>query len=159
MGLYDAIDLDWFWDGDYGIGDDNDLKDTSDDYIRSLENDIMTVMKGEIADWQLHPTLAASLSDYQGEPNTRANGEKIRARTRSALIEANVVQAQDLTVRVVPVGYHEILIMISVTAVSTPNNRLELGTPVVINLLYDSIEKGIFFTPINQTDRDFRTGG
>lgn len=158
MGVYDSIDLDWSWDGDIDTGDDNDLKDTSDDYIRSLENEIMTVMKADFGDWQLNPTYAASLSDYQGEPNTRQTGESIRNRTENALVDSGLVENSDLNVRVTPVGYHEVLIMIQILAVSTPGNRLELGTPVVINLLYDTIEKGIFFAPIDQSERDYRTG-
>ncbi len=119
----------------------------------------MTIVKADIGDWQLNPTYAASLADFQGEPNTRNNGVRIENRIRDALINANVVQPEDLFVRVVPVGYHEVMIMINISATVTPNNRLELGEPVEINLLYDSMEKGIFFVPINQLDRDFRTGG
>ena len=48
MGFYDSIDLDWSWDGDFDTGDDNDLKDTSDDYIRSLETPLFKVRPGDI---------------------------------------------------------------------------------------------------------------
>lgn len=153
IALYDTVDLDWTWDGDFLRGNDGDLQDTSDDFIRSLENEIQSIVKSSTGDWFLHPARAADLSDYVGEPNTRKTGEVIQDRVKAALINSGVVQPHDLSVRVVPVGYHEVMIRISVNAISTPNNRLVVGTPVIATLLYDTMENGIFFLPTNENER------
>lgn len=153
MGNYDSIDLDWTWDGDFILGDDGDLKDTSDDLIRSLENEIMTLVKSETTDWEINPTFAADLSDFLGEPNSRENGGRIEDRVRLKLASTGLVLSGDMEVRVVPVGAHEIMIIISVQALATSGNRLVLGEPVTIRLLYDTIENSKFFFPLDQTTR------
>lgn len=156
MANYDSIDLAWNWDGDFVLGNDGDLADTSDDLIRSLENEIATLVKSETADWQKHPTFAIDLSDFLGEANTKESGERIEDRIRLKLISTKLVLSSDLGVRVVPIGPHEILIIIAIEALATPGNRLVFGESVVVKLLYDTIEDGIFFLPIDQTERRSR---
>ena len=132
---------------------DGDIADTSSDYIQSFKSEVMTVCKSEINDWKANPNYAATLSDFLGEPNTRENGKRIEERIVSALTSNNVVRREDLQVKVVPVNIHQVLIMIRIDAVSTPQNSLEVGEPVTVSLIYDSTENNIFFMPINQTDR------
>ncbi len=154
MANYDSIDLRWTWDGDYSCGDDGDLEDTSFDYIYSLIQEIQTIVKGEFKDWEKHPNLCADLNDYNGEPNTRATGDKIANRIKSKLVSGGLVRIEDLRVKVVPVHLHQVLVSISVQASPSPNNSLQLGQPVVVNTIYDSSEHSIYFLPENIPARD-----
>jgi hypothetical protein len=146
---YDSIDLDFSWDGDFFVGNNGDIADTKDDFIRSLENEIQTVVKSETLDWEKHPTIGATLSDFQGEPNTRAMGQAIEQRVVGRILDLSIVNPSDLAVRVVPVHIHQILIVITITAVATNGNRLEKGEPLVTSVLYDSSENSLFFLADN----------
>ena len=154
MGNYDTIDLDFTWDGDFTKGQDGDLGDTSDDYIRALVNTIRDLVKSEFGDWEKDPNFAGSLADFRGEPNTRAIGKTIEDRVKSRLSGSQVAQSQDILVKVVPVHANQILIVIRIQAISTPRNSLKPGEPVVVSLVYDSTEHDIFFLPPSQKDKE-----
>jgi len=153
---YDTLDLDFSWDGDLVLGSDGDLGDNRDDGIRSLENEIRTVVKSEMGDWQHHPSLGANLSEFRGEPNTREIGKKIEQRVVSSLTNTGIVRLEDLKVRVVPTSVHAILIIITVTAQATPYNRLSQGESIVVSLSYDSLEDSVFFLPPSRTEWEGR---
>lgn len=150
MANYDSVDLDFTWDGDYRVADDGDLMDTSDDYTRSFVNEITTVVKADVLDWELDPTIGSTLSDFVGEANTRDNGEAIEERVRLSLIDAGIVDPEDLFVRVIPLSIHRIMISISVLTLATPNNRLSTGEPIIVTLVFDTTEGGIFVQPISK---------
>lgn len=157
MANYDALDLDWTWDGDILVGDDGDLADNRSDLILSLENEIRTVLRSEFNDWELHPTLGANLSQFRGEPNSRKNGKAIEQRVTSKIISAGIIQPEDITVRVVPVGREQVMISVNIQATSTPGNRLAIGEPLSINLVYDSFEDSVFFLQTSKSERDARS--
>lgn len=145
MPNYDLVDLDWTWDGDYAVGDDGDVKDTSYDYLQSLQNEIGTVVKSELLDWEKDPTIGANLSDFNGEPNTRLLGEAIERRVENALTDIGVVNGGDLSVRVIPVGPHKVMIAVNVVAFASTRNRLTVSEPVSVNLVFDTSENGMVF--------------
>jgi len=149
MANYDSIDLDYTWDGDYRIADDGDIKDTTDDYTKSFVNEITTIVKADLLDWELEPTLGTNLSDFVGEANTRENGEAIEDRVRISLIDSGIVSPEDLFVRVIPLSIHRVMISIAVLTLATSNNRLSAGEPVVVTLVFDTTEGGIFVQPIS----------
>ena len=154
MANYDTIDLDFTWDGDFVKGLDGDLGDTSDDFIRSLMNEIRDLVKSDFGDWEKDPHFAADLNDFKGEPNTKKTGKTIEERVKSRITSAPLVQGQDVQVKVVPVHVNQILIAIRIQAIATPGNSLKLGEPIVVSFLYDSTEHDIFFLPPAQKDRD-----
>lgn len=155
MANYDSVDLDFTWDGDFSVGIDGDFADNKDDLIRSLENEIHTVMRSEFDDWEKHPNLGANLSEFRGEPNSRENGRRMEERIRSRLVAIRLVSDEDVDVRVVPVQIHQVLVMVAVRATSTPNNRLEAGQPVVVQFIYDSLEDSVFYLPPSELARNF----
>jgi hypothetical protein len=154
MANYDTIDIDFTWDGDFVKGKDGDLGDTSDDHIRSLVNEIQSVVKSVFKDWEKDPHVAGDLDDYKGEPNSKDTGRQIENRVKSRLVAVPLVQPQDVQVRVVPVHVNQIMVIIRIQAVATPNNSLKPGEPVVVTFLYDSMEHDIFFLPPAQKDKD-----
>ena len=157
MSNYDSIDLDFSWDGDFVEGIDGDLGDTRDDYIRSLESEIHSVMRSEVGDWELDPGVGANLSDYRGEPNNRITATALEDRIVSRIVAIGIVKPEDVKCRVIPVGRHQTMASLHVNATATPGNRLEPNEPLAINLLYDSLEDSIFFLDESQTKRNART--
>ena len=147
MGNFDTIDCLFSWDGDYSKGEDGDLGDTSSDRLLSLRQELLTVVKSEIGDWELDPQVGATLSDFLGEPNTRENGEALENRLRTKIIEVGIVQREDLDVKIIPVGISQILILVNVLVVATVENGLDITDAVSINLLYDTMENNLFFMP------------
>jgi len=143
MGNYDSIDLDWTWDGDYLRGSDGDIGDTSDNYLRSLENEIRTICQSSLSDWELDPFLGATLDDFVGEANTRENGQKIQDRVSHQIIDAGIVRPGDLYVKVFPVGIYKIMIMIQVRTQITPYNHLTTSDPITVNLVFDTREQSV----------------
>jgi len=156
MAFLDSLDLDVTFDQDYIIGQDGDLKDTSEDYLLSLENEIRTIVKSDTLDWIKHPMLGCNLLDFQGEANTRRIGGLIEDRVRSRILDIGIVPDSALGIRVSPVGEHEVIIIITIQATATPNNRLTPGDPLTITLTYDTIENSIFFIPRNPIKQQFR---
>jgi hypothetical protein len=146
-GNYDSIDFDWTWSGDYIIGDDGDVQDTSDDRLLSLVNEITTVVKSSVGDWAEEINVGADLDDFVGEPNTRATADDILSRLESSL--ALIINPNDLNVRVTPVHIHKVLIMISVQVKATPENNANPGDVITLSFVYDYFEKGIF-VPLGQ---------
>lgn len=142
---YNAIDLQYLWTGDFAPGSDGDFLDTSGDQIQSLIQEIQTIANSCLGDWEEHPQYAASLDDFIGEPNNRETSRLIIDRLRTALITNNIVRSQDLNVKIVPISRHQVLIIVSVEAVSTPNNSIVNGNPVVVTIVYDYQERGLFF--------------
>jgi hypothetical protein len=156
MALYDTIDLQWSWDGDISIGPDGDLADTKDDLIQSFVNEIQTVIKSEIGDWEQHPTLGANLSNFRGESNSRENARKMERQIISRLGGSGIVKSEDLAVRIIPTGRYEIMIMIRINAAATSRNSLRTGEPISVNLIYNSSEDSVFFLPETDLERSFR---
>jgi Fe2+ transport system protein FeoA len=153
---YDSVDLDFTWDGDYFVGKDGDIADTSDDLIRSLENEIHTVLRSEFGDWERDIVVGANMSEFRGEPNTRETGKQVEDRIRSRLVAIGIVQGEDLNVRVIPVGPHKVMIVIHINVTATSGNRLEIGEPLAVSLTYDSLEDSVFFLEVDQAERNAR---
>jgi len=150
---YDAYDCSWSWDGDLSVGEDGDLADNKDDAIQSLVNEIRTVIRSETGDWQFYPQLGADLSDFLGEPNNRETGKAIEDRIISSLVGLGIVTRGDLSVRVMPVEAHAVMITITVNAEATADNSLVVGEPILVSLVYDSIEDSVFFLSVGELER------
>jgi hypothetical protein len=82
-------------------------------------------------------------------------GKQIEKRITFSLISNNVVKPEDLEVRVVPVGIYEVAILIKISTMATNKNSLQLGQPVVLTVIYNSIEDGIWFRPQDQREREY----
>lgn len=139
---FDSIDLDFTWDGDLLLHDDGDLKDTSEDLLLSLRNEIQSIVKSNAGDWRESLEHGASLDDFIGDSNSRETARLIQDRVEQSL--RILGRLSDFSVRVVPVHIHRVLIIVSVSVMATPENRMRAGDSVVVSFLYDYLEKGIF---------------
>jgi hypothetical protein len=147
---YDSIDLDFTWDGDFLVDSQGDLKDTKEDILLSFRNEVFTVIKSSLKDWREEPGVGASLDDFVGEPNVADTGKAIEQRVRSALIV--ITSANDLNVRVIPVGVHKVLITITIQVLATPENGLTSGEALNVSFLYDYFERGTF-VPLDEMNK------
>ena len=145
-GNYDDIDMRWTWNGDYGLGLDGDLLDTSNDLLLSLIQDCHTVCASELKDWEIYPNLGANLDDFIGEPNTRSRALLIHDRVQLGLVGAGIVADRDLTVNVVPIHRHKVLIILTINVMPTAANGLSAQTGAVRTaLVFDFVEQGMLF--------------
>ena len=156
MANYDSIDLDWTWDGDYVLGDDGDIKDTSYDLLQSLRNELRSVLRSEFSDWELHPNLGANISEFRGEPNTREIGAIMEDRIRSKILSPGIVEPGDIQVKLIPVSSSTVMINILIQAAATPANNLTVGEPLAVTLLYDSLEDSVFFLAGSRAEIEYR---
>jgi hypothetical protein len=146
---YDSVDLSWSWSGDFLKGDTFDLSDTGSDTLQSFVDQVTVIASSCIGDWYVYPGRGASLEDFVGEPNSRAVGERLHDRLRVALTSTGVVSEEDLYIRIVPVQIHKILIMIFVDAIARATNRIGQGGTLQISLVFDTIQRGVFFSAAN----------
>lgn len=138
------------FDGDFLIDSAGDLKDTSEDLLLSIKNEILSYIKSDIGEWREHPNIGADLSDFVGESNTQRTAEAIQTRIKNTL--SLLVSASDLTVRVVPIGLHKVLVSLQLKVTATTGNRRRPGDTIVVSFLYDYFERGIF-VPIEQMNQ------
>jgi len=148
-GVYDDIDVRFAYNGDFLLGDDMDLKDTSDDTIDSMIEQLHDVAASAFQDWELYPNRGATLDDFVGEPNTRETGDRIHDRLKLSIIAAGILAEEDMEIKVIPVHINKVLVMIKVSAIATPTNSLGSGNNIVVKFVFDYLERGVFFW--NQT--------
>jgi len=140
---YDKVDLYWTFEGDFLVGPNGDLYDTSVDPLRSLVQEVKTRLKSEQQDWGFFPRVGAGISELIGEPNNRENAENGKAKIISALSRDGLVDASDISVKYVPVTRESILYRLSIAVASTAGNY---GTEhVQINLLYNYTDNNLHF--------------
>jgi len=145
-GLYDDIDIRFYWNGDFGLGHDGDFADTLEDGLLSLRQELHDICASALGDWELYPNRGAGLEDYIGEPNTRSVSESIHDRVRMAIIAAALVAEDDLEVRVVPVHRHKVLILLSVHVMPSAFNKMNAESSYLKTaLLFDFVEQGMLF--------------
>lgn len=145
MAIYDTIDLKWAWNGDFELGHDKDLADTSSDGLTSLIQELHTIGASDQGDWEIYERLGSGLADFVGEPNTRQTGEAIHDRIRLAITSFGLVAEEDLDIRVLPINRYKILIVIKVNATPTVNNNLEDSGGLITALVFDFLEQGVTF--------------
>lgn len=156
MALYDSIDLEWTWDGDYKFDEKGDVSDTSANYLNSIVQEVQTHIKSETLDWEKDITVGCNLSDFKGLPNNRETAKAIEDRIRSTLANQGIVKSGDLSIRVVPVHNNQVLILIRINAQPTTKNSLTPGEPLKIDFVYDNVENDIFFLADNTTAKRAR---
>lgn len=145
MANYDDIDLKFTYNGDYAIGHDGDLSSTEDDALQSLIQDVQSISNSDAGDWEFYPGRGATLSDFVGEPNSRTTGSAIHDRLKMALIAQGIVLNEDLDVKVVPISNTTVLIVVRIDAEPTPFNSLSEDKLLVVQLIFDFRERGVFF--------------
>ena len=149
----DNFDVTFSWNGDLDL-DAGDIRINKEDGLRSLREQIHSIVASSYRDWTIYPNLGASLDNFIGEPNSRKTGNAIKQRLFFALTSAGIVSPQDLEIKVVPVHVHKILIVINIKALSTPYNNLNSGDLVQVSFIFSTFEQQVYFMNRNVLDDD-----
>lgn len=140
---YDSTDLVFTTRGDYACFN-GDLASSEEDPLRSLYQEILTRVKSSLGDWEMYPSLGASLEDFIGEPNNKITAEAMKIRMTASLAKDGFLNTSDLNIQYIPVDDDRILFRISVKIAPTAinNNSTSLG----IRVLYNYKENNVFVT-------------
>ena len=122
---YDEIDLWWGMQGDYDVGDDGDIKDTSEDQLLWLRQQVTNIVRSVTGDWEFALQLGANLEDFIGEPNSRETAERMRKQLLGAIIRVTGIAANDIAIKIVPINYESLMILIAISALPTQDNSLK----------------------------------
>ncbi len=133
-------DLYWTLDGDFALGEDGDLKDTSFDVFRSMWQEMRTRCRSGLKDWAFHPRLGANLDELLGRTNNRATAEEGKTRVIAALTQGGFLPKSVIRVRYLPIGRHRLLYDITVTVTDPGSGRTRM---LKTQLLYDTAESGL----------------
>ena len=139
---YDSIDLLWTDDGDWAIGRDGDLADTSFDPLLAVSQDIYDRVKSDKKDYIESPRIGASLSDFVGEPNTADAGFQIEKRILSSLEYGKAISPSDVAVEAFPLNLETIGIRLSLAVKPTRWNKNSRRLNIVY--VYSYHENNIF---------------
>lgn len=132
-----ATDFYWTLDGDFALGADGDLRDTSFDPLRSTWQEMRTRVRSSTKDWAPWPSLGANLDELIGSPNNRITAEEGKTKIISALTMNGFMKKEQLNIRYVPITENRLVYFIRATVFvpSTIETRL-----LQLVLLYDTFE-------------------
>jgi hypothetical protein len=157
-GYYDIVDCIFDNNGDFMIGDDGDIADSRQDPLAGVIDYIRSIVRSNVGDWELNPSLASELTDFVGMPNTRDTGAQIESRVRTSIILGNVISASDVSVRVVPVRADTVLVLVSVRAIPTALNGLSNDGLIRIAFMLDVSLGEIVFIETEKVTNYFPVG-
>ena len=138
---YDRTDLYFTRRGDYTIGVDGDILDTSDDPLRSLVQECRSRLQSDKGDWVIYPGLGADLSQLIGEPNDKITAEGLKAKVIASLNQFGLVDTRDLSISYMPIGPSSILLRLAIQVASTDENYLTES--LKIQILYNYTDNNI----------------
>ena len=125
-------DLLWTADGDLYLDPDGD----GDIYVATeigdeiLSSAIIKRLASTEGDWQTVPSLGANLSDFMGLPNTAETAAYLHSRILNTLTQDLLIRSADITLQIVPIGPHELLVVLLVKAIAA-------SEPAVIGFSFD----------------------
>ena len=120
---YDGVDFLWTNDGDFVLGHDGDLADTLSDPLLAVAQDIYDRCKSDIGDFSESTLVGATISDFAGEPNNRANGKRLKLRIHQTLQSYGVLKPADISVDTFPVSMSQIAAEVTLRVAFSRANR------------------------------------
>ncbi len=141
---YSSTDLFWTNRGDWALDNRGDLMDTSYNPLRSIVQEIRSIMEADTGDWAVYPQIGADLDSFLGEPNNRALAQEITARIKLAITSGNLIRSNDLLVDIIPVSNRMVRIQLRVNVAGTSGLEENIEW-LVVGYLMDTIERGIMF--------------
>jgi len=121
---YDSTDLKWNWNGDFSLDESGDLSSNDTDFLESIEQEILTIVKSSKGDWKFHPNIGADLWRFKGEANTRENANKLKTEIKKAIVFSGIALESDVIVDVNAISLDMLYVSIFLKATPTLNNRL-----------------------------------
>ena len=142
MTFYDGIDLLWTDDGDFCLGRNNDMADTSHDPLLAVAQDVYDRCKSDKGDYSELANIGASLSDFVGEPNTRDNAKLIEKRTFNAMKVGGPISPSDISLRSFPISKHTLGMVVTLAVQPTQWNKKSQF--IRMHLLYSYSENNVY---------------
>lgn len=138
---YDKIDLYWGRHGDFVLGNEGDLLDTSTDALRSLVQEVRTRIQSSQGDWKVYPDIGANLPDLVGEPNNKITAESGKAKITAALAQYGLLASNDIDISYMPLDEKTILYRLKIKTMATAENRTcnSLKIDIVYNYQDDNL--------------------
>ena len=139
---YDSIDLLWTDDGDYAVGRDGDIADTSFDPLLAIAQDVYDRVKSDLGDYSENQKIGASLADFTGETNTRERGKQIEKRVFNSMRPGGDINLGDISVTAFPISKHSISVRFRLSVQPTAWNR---GSRLLDRVfIYSFVENNVF---------------
>lgn len=114
MALYiEQPDFLWSADGDLVLDTDGDMAGTENYLYRATVQRIITRLTSARGEWILQPTIGGDLQIFYGKPNTRVIGQQLKDRVINTLAEDGLLSRNQYRVDIVPIGEHEILVLLA----------------------------------------------
>jgi hypothetical protein len=131
--MYEALDLYCSGNGDLMISADGDLKDTSADDYRSLQQEISTRLKANQADWAVHPDLGANLDNLIGKMNTPETAQQVQAQIESAL-SSGLINSSHIQTNAVPLSLETLGLLLNVQVGPWQDTSKTVSVPIFFQL-------------------------
>ena len=124
MALQNGHDALWTMNGDL-VKDGGGGIQTTHKYqpFLSKRQIIRNRIKAETNDWYSYKAMAANITTYIGQMNTKQTGKALEAAIKRALTYDNFINLDDLQVQAVPLTQKAIAIRIKVRASAPPNQQ------------------------------------
>lgn len=121
-----ARDIQTTDDGDLVVGANGDF--TLASAARTVVQDIVFRIRTEANDFRIHPTLGADIAKYQGQKNSRAVADRIKAAVFKALVADGRFRASTVAVEVVPIEVDEVVLLVAIRDII---DGIVAGAPLV----------------------------
>ena len=109
------VDLHFTEAGDFTLGENGDIKDTTGIPYRGFIQRVLTRVMASKGDWILEPLLGVSLNSFVGQPNTKATATKIRDRIVGELLKEDLIRGSELLVDIFPIANNAIAIAVIIS--------------------------------------------
>jgi len=140
--IYDRTDYFFSYDGDFAVGPDKDIMDTSYDPLRAAHQEILSRIRSDKGDWVYNPAIGATLSRFVGMPNTQETANAMRQAMLASLQYDNTVDISDVKIQIVPVAFDMVAIRIELAYIRTRQNAN--SSPVTLTFLYDYQDNNVY---------------
>lgn len=137
---YDSVDCFWSSRGDYCI-DAGDIKDTENDPLRSLYQELRTRQGSDQGDWSLNPNLGSSISDFIGYPSNKQTAESIKTRLIACLTRDGYINSNDIEIKYIPISNNTIMFRTKIYVQPTLKNGN--SEYLILQGLYNSEENQV----------------
>ena len=142
MTYYDGVDLLWSDDGDYILGRNGDIGDTSFEPLLAVIQDCYDRIKSDKGDYAESPKIGASLSDDVGEPNDAETALDIQKRIMNAMSIGTSINPGDVSIQIFPVNIHQVAVKFRLAVQpSSWNNKAKTAQ---LYLLYCYHENNVY---------------
>lgn len=132
------VDLKWSYVGDFTIFK-GDLEDTSKVFGEAFIQEVRSRISDHIGSWATKPNIGSNIDEFEGLPNTKETGERLKADLSYALTKDGFLSKSDFSLSAVPVSETQILVRLTFLGILTDE---PLDSKIIANIIFDLTGKG-----------------